>query len=91
MINLSYTQKRHSKAYQRHQDFTHAKRKANIVRNWGNGSFEGFTRGGQVHRLSKGKIHCSCPMCREKTKERGWKHSDLVNVAKGIEENEQPM
>lgn len=26
--------------------------------------------------LSKGKIHCSCPMCREKTWAIGPKHSD---------------
>lgn len=80
---MSYTQKRHSKSYQRHHDYAHAKRKADIVKSWGDGSFEGFTRGGQVHRLSKGKIHCSCPMCRQKTREIGWKHSDRVNLLKG--------
>lgn len=43
---------------------------------------------------SKGKIHCSCPMCANKTnnkhlgrasvcwspKLKNWKHSDLVNI-----------
>ena len=37
-------------------------------------------------QYSKGKIHCSCPMCRNKTgggawtPEPNWKHSDAVTI-----------
>lgn len=37
----------------------------------------------QFHRLSKSKIHCSCPMCTSKVRTQGWKHSDLQKMAKG--------
>lgn len=44
--------------------------------------------------LSKGKIHCSCPCCSQKTRNKGhrrhyngnynpsynWKHSDLIKI-----------
>lgn len=36
--------------------------------------------------LSKGKIHCSCAMCSQKTRNRrynlpeNWKHSDLLKI-----------
>lgn len=100
MIFLSYTQKRHSKEDIRHEACVHIKRKEKILKNVydaGNGecknneklgSYYGYTKG-KSHRLSKGKIHCSCPMCREKTKERGWKHADIVNMMKGIEDERE--
>lgn len=41
--------------------------------------------------LSKGKIHCSCSMCRAKVNNKGrhrnyfptknWKHSDMIRIA----------
>lgn len=44
-------------------------RKAGILRrNWG--AEEAFLRtGGKPGRLSKGKIHCSCWMCRRKSRD----------------------
>lgn len=39
-------------------------------------------------KFTKGKIHCSCPMCAKKTNsnnkniETGWKHSDLQKLQK---------
>ena len=30
--------------------------------------------------LRKGKIHCSCPLCRSKVKYNGYKHSDLKKI-----------
>lgn len=100
MVNMSYTQKRHTKSHIRHESYTHIKRKENILKNvydagYGDcknneklGSYYGYTKG-QPHRLSKEKIHCSCPMCREKTKERGWKHTDVVNMMKGLEDEKE--
>lgn len=81
---MSYTQKRHSKSYQRYHDFLHIKKKEKIIQWWGNDAIDGITRG-QMHRLSKGKIHCTCPMCRQKTKEIGWKHADLIKLLKSEE------
>lgn len=44
-----------------------------------------------LHEYSKGKIHCSCPMCRAKTNGKkniktgstsnNWKRSDLLKIA----------
>lgn len=31
-------------------------------------------------RYSKGKIHCSCPLCSSKSKDRNWKHSDKQKI-----------
>jgi hypothetical protein len=31
-------------------------------------------------KLVKGKVHCSCSMCQTKTKNDGWKHSDLKKM-----------
>lgn len=85
---MSYTQKRHTKSHIRHESYTHIRRKEKILKNVKLGSYYGYTRG-QPHRISKGKIHCSCPMCREKTKERGWKHADVVNMMKGFEDERE--
>ena len=82
---MSYTEKRHSRQSVRHNAKKHIKRKADILNHvyWGD-AFQGFTKG-HSHWLSKNKIHCSCPMCREKTKEIGFKHADLINMSKGME------
>ena len=37
---------------------------------------------GEKHRLSKGKVHCSCPMCAQKTKNIGYSHSDKIKLSK---------
>ena len=45
------------------------RKKMNILKNvyheWG------FFPEGQLHRLNKGKIHCSCPRCSKKRKDYG--------------------
>lgn len=66
-----------TKQYQRFQTEKHIRRKEHIIRDvycerdncWTN-------NGKQRHRLDKGKIHCSCPMCAMKIKNLGFKHSD---------------
>lgn len=45
---------------------------------------------GNLHEYSKGKIHCSCSLCRRKTNagknisagsaSNNWKHSDLLKI-----------
>lgn len=81
---MSYTQKRHNRAQARKDSYTHMIRKHNILKTWGNDAIEGIEKH-QLHRLNKRKIHCSCPLCREKTKEKGWKHSDKKKLMKFTE------
>ncbi len=60
-----------TKAERRYNDFKKAIRKREICRkvyNW-----EWY---GNLHQYSKNKIHCSCPMCREKTNRRKSYYSD---------------
>lgn len=77
--------------YVRRMRAKHIKRKKNIVKNiyrWDHY----YPHDGQY---SKGKIHCSCPMCNQKTRHRrgyyvwgctkgkkNWKHSDYIKVIK---------
>lgn len=74
---------RHSKAYLRHKTMVHIKRKRHILKNvykLPDDEIKENVHLSQYWRLSKGKIHCSCPMCRAKTKELGWKHSDMKRI-----------
>ena len=48
-------------AERRKSDWTKAIRKRNIIRRYG------FDYYDNLHQYSKNKIHCSCPICREKT------------------------
>lgn len=54
------------RAYYRYQRNRHIRRKIGILRRWGGDVLEGWLRG-CPGRLSKGKIHCSCPLCRVKS------------------------
>lgn len=61
-----------SRAYYRHQRWRCIRRKYNIRKQlWGNTAIENYyskdgKTGVAIGTLSKGKIHCSCPMCRTK-------------------------
>lgn len=64
------------RAKHRHEDWVHTLRKRNIFKYvWGD-PLTGYP----LRKLSKGKVHCSCPMCAAKTKTNGWKHSDLKEI-----------
>ena len=54
------------RAYYRYQRNRHILRKIGILRRWGSDVMEGWLRG-CPGRLPKGKIHCSCPLCRVKS------------------------
>lgn len=75
----------------RDASYRKAKRKQRIIREiWHDGT-EYYDN---LHQYSKNKIHCSCPMCSAKTKNKGkrrykrgnyspthnYKHSDLLKV-----------
>lgn len=82
---MSYTQKRHDRALIRKNTYKHIQRRAYISKYiWDSSRYVWLTKDGeQIHRLSKAKVHCSCPMCQQKTKKSGWKHSDRVKLDKG--------
>lgn len=78
---------KHNKAYKRFKTQVHISRKKRIVKDcWGLSSDFVPNVLTQPHRLSKGKVHCSCPMCSQKTRKNGWKYRDKVNREKGLEE-----
>lgn len=67
--------------YNRFNSDIHVKRKVNIIKHvygFNNEDSPSYISG----KLNKGKIHCSCPMCRSKTKTLGWKYQDLKNIEK---------
>lgn len=74
---------RHSKAYLRHKTRVHIRRKRHILKDVYNMSNDEIKRNicfNHDGRLAKGKVHCSCSLCRAKTKELGWKHSDMKRI-----------
>lgn len=70
-----------TKAERRHNDWVKIHRKARIIKNafhdtnWYAAAYEG-----KEHKLSKDKIHCSCPLCSTKTRTDGYKISDLRKI-----------
>ena len=64
-----------NRAYRRYMNYVKAKRKKDIdtAISWG-----GYSYYNNLHQYSKGKIHCSCPMCRLKTKSKGRHKRGLI-------------
>lgn len=64
--------KNRSKEYNRHKSFVKARRKQKISRSiyysspYSSGDFYN-----NFHQYSKNKIHCSCPLCSTKTRNKG--------------------
>ena len=86
---------RRTKAERRHNDWKKIHKKANIIRHVGEdeGWYKDFWEK-QKHRLSKNKVHCSCPMCSAKTNRNGYKISDLKKLESlqySLDENEMNM
>ena len=69
------------RAYYRYQRKRHIQRKIHILKLWGSWYVEAWTRN-QPGRLAKGKIHCSCRMCRTKSYD-GWSQSDKRDILSG--------
>lgn len=59
------------KAWRRHKDYSKAKRKKDIDYNIHAGSYYFHPWYDNLHQYSDNKIHCSCPICRNKSKNTG--------------------
>lgn len=64
-----------SREYVRFQRYTHIQRKKKIIKEQNN--YWGYKYDGV---LSKGKIHCSCPLCAAKTNVNGHKISEVRKI-----------
>lgn len=85
---------RRTKAERRHNDWTKIHRKAEIIKNTYSEGKDWFNKvfAGKEHKLSKYKVHCSCPMCSAKTRRDGYKISDLRkldSLKSSLEEEEE--
>lgn len=40
----------------------------------------------ETGRLSKNKVHCSCPLCSKKTGKNGHTHSDKKKMLRGLDD-----
>ena len=81
-----------TRAERRHNDKKKALRKRYITRNaYYSYSIDMQEYYDNLHQYSKNKIHCSCPMCTQKTNNRGrrkwygkgsknWKHSKQKKI-----------
>ena len=66
-------QKNRSRAYYRHHRKRIIQRKAKIAKQLGwHPRFTGY--------FGKGKVHCSCWMCSQKTNKDGFPHSQVVKL-----------
>lgn len=73
---MSYMEKRHPKAKRRHDDIVHQKRKEYIIRYVFQDEKYYQENRKNLHLLNKEKLHCSCPLCSTKTKNRGYSRHD---------------
>lgn len=74
-----------SKAFNRDVSYRKAVRKRRIARevySWSNNpEWEYYDN---LHQYSKNKIHCSCPNCSEKTRNKGHRRKNVGNYDRSI-------
>lgn len=80
-----------NRAWRRWKNFTKARRKYELDKeltmplpDHTNGSLRQWLFYKNLHEYSKGKIHCSCPMCSAKTKNKGKKRLKHGNYSPSI-------
>ena len=75
----------HDRAYTRAKSYSKAMRKYHIDRDVSAGRWPLYYN--NIHQYADNKIHCSCPMCSEKTnnknrsRARGWEPSKNWSIA----------
>lgn len=76
---------RRTRAYRRFKNYTKAKRKRDLdlqVSYYFNEDGTGLYK--NLHQYSKNKIHCSCPMCSAKTRNKGKRRTTIANYSPSI-------
>ena len=76
--------------WRKYQSKHHIKRKRDIIKYvycYDDEYIEKYTPWRIAHRLDKGKIHCSCPMCSAKRKTQGYTYSDKKKYFRGYTGN----
>lgn len=72
-------------AYNRDVSIRKALRKRRLARgiyhSWGNPEWEYYDN---LHQFSKNKIHCSCPMCSTKTRNKGHRRHKAGNYNRNL-------
>ena len=78
-----------SRDYYRKMRAKHIRRKKNIVRHWKWWSDNNYNYYPHDGMYSKNKIHCSCPLCKEKARHNG-KHilteREIISIMKMYEQ-----
>mgnify|MGYP003571264896 CR=1 FL=1 len=75
-------------AEKRHNDWKKAIRKRNLDRALDTGTYH-HDWYDNLHQYSKNKIHCSCPLCAEKTNNKHIKNSWLPNTNWSMRDRKQ--
>ena len=77
---------RRTRAWRRYKNYTKAKRKREIDRAVSHYFYEWFGHGfyDNLHEYSKNKIHCSCPDCSPKTRNKGKRRALAGNYSPSI-------
>lgn len=95
-IPNDFVEKNKGRAKRRKTDAKKAIHKQKIALN-----VKGWKQFDNLHQYSKNKIHCSCSMCRAKTKKKenklgtfhrngkNWKHSDLQKIESAKEKEKE--
>jgi transposase-like protein len=71
-------------AYNRDVSIRKALRKRRLAReiyHWSPGEWEYYDN---LHQFSKNKIHCSCPMCSTKTRNKGKRRAKASNYCRSL-------
>ena len=84
-----------TRASRRKKDWAKARRKRDITQHWWSVQHFGDFYD-SIHQYSKNKIHCSCPMCRSKTRDKkmydgpeNWSISDRKRIEEMKEQEEE--
>ena len=83
--------KNRSKEYNRHKSLVKAKRKQKISRSIYSSPYSSGDFYNNLHQYSKNKIHCSCPLCSAKTRNKGRRTKSPGNYSPNINYNRQDL
>ena len=83
--------KNRSKEYNRHKSLVKAKRKQKISRSIYSSPYSSGDFYNNLHQYSKNKIHCSCPLCSIKTRNKGRRTKNPGNYSPNINYSRQDL